>query len=138
PVLVYDLRSAVLSTGFVIGSGTLVIQVPVSQFGICSADRLAAPAQSTNDDINLSMVISPNPVSLNSPVLQLKMNSPAEQQIEIRITDMLGREVLNQKVVITQGESVQQIQLPSGISAGVYTMSISGNGVNENHRFVME
>jgi hypothetical protein len=51
---------------------------------------------------------------------------------------MLGREVLNQQISIAEGESVQQVQLPSGLSAGVYNMSISGNGVSENHRFILE
>ncbi|MFN8712646.1 MAG: T9SS type A sorting domain-containing protein [Bacteroidota bacterium] len=80
----------------------------------------------------------PNPVTLSNPTLNLSLNSPTEQQIEIRITDMLGREVLNQQLVVAEGETLQQIQLPSGISAGVYNMSISGNNVSENHRFVIE
>lgn len=86
----------------------------------------------------VSSELYPNPVSVSSPLINLNLNSATEQQIEIRITDMLGREVLNQQIVIAEGESLQQLQLPSGLSSGIYNLSISGNGVSENHRFVME
>ncbi|MGL5891449.1 MAG: T9SS type A sorting domain-containing protein [Bacteroidia bacterium] len=91
-----------------------------------------------NTENSVSSELYPNPVSLTSSIINLNLNSASEQQVEIRITDMLGREVLNQTIVVTEGESLQQIQLPSGLSAGVYNMNITGNGVNENHRFVME
>jgi hypothetical protein len=82
--------------------------------------------------------IFPNPVSISAPLLNLQMNSSAEQQLEIRITDMLGREVLNQQLIITEGNSAQTIQLPSGIEAGVYTLTLTGTGVRESHRFVIQ
>jgi Secretion system C-terminal sorting domain len=131
--------------------GTLAMVLPVFTlngtvltYNICNAVTVlgGSNARLANTTIEteatLQSSVFPNPVSLSSPVLQLKMNAPAEQQIEIRITDMLGREVLNQQISIAEGESVQQIQLPSGLSAGVYNMSISGNGVSENHRFILE
>jgi hypothetical protein len=103
---------------------------------IATGSNLRTPETPGNNTV--SSTLYPNPISLNFAVLNLNLNSPTEQQIEIRITDMLGREVLNQQISITEGESVQQVQLPSGLSAGVYNMSISGNNVNENHRFVIE
>ncbi|MGL5890285.1 MAG: T9SS type A sorting domain-containing protein, partial [Bacteroidia bacterium] len=86
----------------------------------------------------VNTVIYPNPVSFSSLILNLNLNSVTNQQIEIRVTDMLGREVLNQQINITEGKSVQQIQLPSGLSAGVYNMSINRNNIIENHRFILE
>ncbi|MCU0436256.1 MAG: T9SS type A sorting domain-containing protein [Bacteroidia bacterium] len=85
-----------------------------------------------------SVSVFPNPLSLINPLLSLSLTSPAEQQIEIRITDMLGREILNQQILVTQGQSLQQIQLPKGVTAGVYSIHITGEGLTENHRFVIQ
>jgi Secretion system C-terminal sorting domain len=128
------------------GSTSLALSMPQQafMFQLCYAVTIASGSNArlanTTDETEAALQSSvfPNPVSLNSPVLQLKMNAPAEQQIEIRITDLLGREVLNQQLVVAEGETLQQVQLPSGLSAGVYNMSISGNSVSENHRFVIE
>jgi Secretion system C-terminal sorting domain len=114
----------------------------VTIFNYCNAAAVIggsnARISQQDETSEVNAALFPNPVSLSNPTLNLKLNSPTEQQIEIRITDMLGREVLNQQISITEGESLQQIQLPSGLSAGVYNMSISGNSVGENHRFVIE
>jgi Secretion system C-terminal sorting domain len=118
-----------------------VIQPPPTITPLCFNVTLAGGSNARaaeNTENSVSAELYPNPVSLNSAILNLNLNSPSEQQIDIRITDMLGREVLNQTIVVAEGESLQQIQLPSGISAGVYNLSISGASVNENHRFVIE
>ncbi|MFN8712644.1 MAG: T9SS type A sorting domain-containing protein [Bacteroidota bacterium] len=112
--------------------------VNVLCFNVTIATGSNARTAETQETNVVSSTLYPNPVSLSAPVLNLNLNSPTEQQIEIRITDMLGREVLNQQITITEGQSLQQVQLPSGLSAGVYNMSISGNNVSENHRFVLE
>ncbi len=131
------------ATGNVGGSTLLLnVQLPASVTQICFAVTIAggnnARTAETQESNAVSSTLYPNPVSLSAPVLSLNLNSATEQQIEIRITDMLGREVLNQQISIAEGQSVQQIQLPSGLSAGVYSMSISGNNVSENHRFIIE
>jgi hypothetical protein len=127
---------AVASTNLLL---TLVSTPTIST--LCFSATIATGSNAREAQIaepSASSGLYPNPVAVNAAVLNLNLNSPTEQQIEIRITDMLGREVLNQTIVVAEGESLQQIQLPSGISAGVYNMSINGNGVKENHRFIME
>jgi hypothetical protein len=131
------------ATGSMFGT-TLAMNIPQQAFVIqlCYAVSVAGGSnarqtQSTGTE-STETSLYPNPVSLNSPVLQLQLNSPAEQQIEIRITDMLGREIMNQQILLTEGKSLQQIQLPADITAGVYLLSISGNGVSETHRFAVE
>jgi hypothetical protein len=126
-------------------SGTsLALSTPQQAFMIqlCYAVTIAGGSNARlaqhNETSGIESNLYPNPVSLNSPVLQLSLNSPAEQQIEIRITDMLGREIMNQQLMLTEGKSVQQLQLPSTISSGFYLLSITGNGVNETHRFAVE
>ncbi|MCU0433099.1 MAG: T9SS type A sorting domain-containing protein [Bacteroidia bacterium] len=129
-----------------VSSTSLALSTPQQAFmtQLCFAQTVfggsnARQASTGNDaETSVNTSLYPNPVSLSSPVLQLKLNSPAEQQIEIRITDMLGREVLNQQLMLASGESLQQIQLPSEITSGVYLLSISGNGINETHRFAVE
>lgn len=127
-----------------VGFSNLLATIPAAAnvnvlcFNIAIATGSNARTAETQETNTVTSTLYPNPVSLSAPVLNLSLNSSADQQIEIRITDMLGREVLNQQIIVAQGESVQQIQLPSGLSAGVYNMSINGNLVNENHRFIIE
>ncbi len=114
----------------------------VTIFNYCNAAAVPGGSNARfaeqDETAEVNSALFPNPVSLSNPVLNLSLKVAEEQQIEIRITDMLGREVLNQQISITEGQSVQQIQLPSGLSAGVYNLSIIGNNVSENHRFVIE
>ncbi|MGL5889649.1 MAG: T9SS type A sorting domain-containing protein, partial [Bacteroidia bacterium] len=93
---------------------------------------------SQEETSEINAVVYPNPVSLSNPILNLNLNSVTDQQIEIRITDMLGREVLNQKTIITEGQSLQTLQLPADIRAGVYLIMLNGEGIYETHRFVVE
>ncbi|MGL5891189.1 MAG: T9SS type A sorting domain-containing protein [Bacteroidia bacterium] len=92
--------------------------------------------QEETSDVNAG--VYPNPVSLSNPILNLNLNSATDQQIEIRITDMLGREVLNQKPIITEGQSLQTLQLPADIRPGVYLIMLNGEGIYETRRFVVE
>jgi hypothetical protein len=91
-----------------------------------------------NNEVTSETSVYPNPVSVSAPALNLSLNSPVDQQIEIRITDMLGREVLNQKIIITSGQSIHQLLLPSSISSGVYNLSILGESFSEQQRFTVE
>jgi hypothetical protein len=87
---------------------------------------------------NAETSLYPNPLSQSEPALNLSLHSPVDQQIEIRITDMLGREVLNQKIIITSGQNIHQLLLPSSISSGVYNLSILGESFSEQQRFTVE
>ena len=135
---VNSLRSAITSPGLFIFQATLVNQAAVSQVENCILGRYAGNADSDNESITTEATIYPNPLSASSPLLNLNLHAPVDQQIEIRITDMLGREVLNQKIIIAGGQSIHQIQLPSSISSGVYNLSILGESISEQHRFTVE
>ncbi|MCA6365243.1 MAG: T9SS type A sorting domain-containing protein [Bacteroidetes bacterium] len=108
---------------------------------LCFAVAIAGGSNARNAENEVpasATQVYPNPVSVASPMLSLSFNSPVEQQLEIRITDMLGREVLNQKIFVAEGETISQLQLPSGLAEGIYNLQISGNGISETHRFIVE
>ncbi|MGL5890141.1 MAG: T9SS type A sorting domain-containing protein, partial [Bacteroidia bacterium] len=129
--------------------GTLAMVMPVFTLGgsvltynICSAVTVIGGSNARiaqqDEASEVNAAVFPNPVSLSNPILNLNLNSASDQQIEIRITDMLGREVLNQKTIITEGQSLQTLQLPADIRAGVYLIMLNGEGIHETHRFIVE
>jgi hypothetical protein len=111
----------------------------VTQLCFAAAIAGGSNARTAENEVTASETkLYPNPVSATSPMLSLSLNSPVEQQLEIRITDMLGREVLNQKIIVAQGETISQLQLPSGLAEGIYSLQISGEGLSETHRFTIQ
>jgi hypothetical protein len=126
------------------GGSTLVATTPLSATMNVICFAVVVPGGSNlrvaNNDIEQTTLTSlyPNPVSASSPLIQIQLTSSADQQIEIRITDMLGREVHNQQIMVTEGQSLHQIQLPSGLGTGMYNLNVINGEAVENHRFVIE
>jgi hypothetical protein len=115
----------------------------VTIFSYCNAVSVAGGSNARNaapiaEETDNSTQVFPNPVSITNPLVQLLIHSPSEQQIEIRITDMLGREVMNQQIMVAEGQSVQQIQLPHGISTGAYNITVTAGDRSENHRLLVQ
>ena len=125
-------------------SSPLIASIPAfpAMNNLCFAIALPggsnARVAGSADAVSNSTSVFPNPLAAASPLLSLKLSSPVDQQIEIRITDMLGREVLNQQILVAAGESVSQLQLPAGLAEGIYSMQISGEGFKEIHRFTIQ
>jgi hypothetical protein len=55
----------------------------------------------------------PNPVLAGASGLQINLYLPADEQVQFRIIDINGREIVNQTITVSEGNSTQNIVLPS-------------------------
>lgn len=81
---------------------------------------------------NLHVIkVQPNPFEQEIKV-QLRLRSAA--QVELRLTDLRGLEVLRNRVSLSMGEQVLPVKAPVGLSAGVYILEILTGSDNNIHR----
>ncbi len=71
-----------------------------------------------------SIAVYPNPITDHQFQLRLRDLTPGGYQLEV--TDMLGRQILNQSVQINQENSTLPILLPKGQTQGLYLIKLSG------------
>lgn len=79
-----------------------------------------------------SMSVFPNPVQQHQFQLRLRDLNPGGYQLEV--TDMLGRQVLNQSVQISQENSTLPVMLPKGQTQGLYLIKLSGTSSRESYQ----
>ena len=66
----------------------------------------------------------PNPILDHQFQLRLRDLTPGGYQLEV--TDMLGRQILNQSVQISQENSTLPVLLPKGQTQGLYLIKLHG------------
>jgi hypothetical protein len=119
---------------------------PLSTLGLFTHCNAVAVAGGSNarlisqqeEPAGVALLMYPNPISVSDAQLTLQFTSPGTQQIEIRITDMLGRVVMNKQMDVLEGLVSTQIQLPSGLAEGVYNLQLTGDGISETQRFIVK
>jgi hypothetical protein len=79
-----------------------------------------------------SMSIYPNPILNNQFQLRLRDLIPGGYQLEI--TDMLGRQVMNQAVQISLENSTMPVVLPKGQTQGLYLIKLSGTEIRQSYQ----
>lgn len=116
----------------------------LSLFTYCNAVTVAGGSnlrlinQDEEDASQSALLVYPNPASVTDAQLTVQLTSQVAQQIEIRITDMLGREIMNKQIFVAEGLTNTQIQLPSGLAEGVYNLQISGEEIYQSLRFMLK
>ncbi len=80
----------------------------------------------------------PNPLPARQSVLNLPINSPIDQMIQVTVTDLTGRVVLRRSIAAGEGESLQPLALPE-LPPGIYALGLAGEGFDEAQiRFAVE
>ena len=79
-----------------------------------------------------SMSIYPNPILNNQFQLRLRDLLPGGYHLEI--TDMLGRQVMNQAVQISLENSTLPVVLPKGQTQGLYLIKLSGTESRQSYQ----
>lgn len=87
-----------------------------------SVTEKAAPVPATSS--KGSIAVYPNPIQDNQFQLRLRDLQPGGYQLEV--TDMLGRQVLNQSVQVNLENSTLPVLLPKGNTQGLYLIKLSG------------
>ncbi len=77
-----------------------------------------------------SMIIFPNPTDA---ILNLKWQVTATEKGEVTITDLLGRQVYTNTILLTEGNGTSQIDL-SGFTSGSYIISIKSANINYTNK----
>lgn len=96
-------------------------------------------AENLNEEENSSISsIWPNPISTSELALNISLNLTLEQQVQFRVVDLNGREVFNQQVYVSEGNSNTRLDLPANLSTGVYILQIVEANEIKNHRFIIE
>lgn len=87
-----------------------------------SVTEKAAPVPATSS--KGSIAVYPNPIQDNQFQLRLRGLQPGGYQLEV--TDMLGRQVLNQSVQVNLENSTLPVFLPKENTQGLYLIKLSG------------
>lgn len=125
-------------------SRVFILQGPVNTYPICSALTVVGGSNvrlgNASDELQYetASTVFPNPVSQANPYIFLSFKSSYEQQIEIRVIDLAGREISNQQISVAEGELQQQINFSTSMSPGIYFMTVFANGSTETHRILVE
>ncbi|MCU0436120.1 MAG: T9SS type A sorting domain-containing protein [Bacteroidia bacterium] len=122
---------------------TFTLLGPVVTYPICNAAVVAggnnARIAADNEDVAMSNVsVYPNPVIAGSSPLQIVLDTPAEGEVQLMLTDITGREVLVKTIVATEGENRYELALPDDIRKGVYILAIRGAGINDMRKILVE
>ncbi|MGL5891450.1 MAG: T9SS type A sorting domain-containing protein, partial [Bacteroidia bacterium] len=137
-VLLPNFNSLVVSQLLIAQSTNLTAFAPCTAVTVPGGSNARIANEETEVEQTPVVSIFPNPVSVNSSALQLKLVAPQTGEVQLRITDMLGREVITKTIIAAEGESIYPVELPKTLTAGLYSISITGAGVNEVQRFVVE
>ncbi|MGL4596878.1 MAG: T9SS type A sorting domain-containing protein [Bacteroidia bacterium] len=132
------IRSAAVSGGLVISSGSLSANLPVAQLNVCTVDRLPAPSNPEETPLTSSIAVSPNPVSSFSDQLTVNLNLLQPDKISYRILDVQGREVYTMNQTLPEGSSQVILALPQDLPTGIYIINIVGEFVNHTERVIIE
>lgn len=79
------------------------------------------------------LVLYPNPMTGDD--LNVILNLSNEENIQIQVYDLAGKQILSQKMIVPQGESTIQVSLPE-IASGMYKVTFSSNAWTANKYFV--
>lgn len=81
-----------------------------------------------------SLNVYPNPSSEN---LTLKLNLTEQKEINIALVDITGKTILTETKQLAQGESAVNLNI-GNLSKGIYFVKLSGSGINENRKIILE
>ena len=86
-----------------------------------TVDLISRQTPGNNDN---TISIFPNPVTNNQFMMQFSQLAPGDYTI--RITDVMGREIMQQPVTISNDNQTQLIRLSSANARGVYLVKVTG------------
>ena len=86
-----------------------------------------------NSAIN-GIQLMPNP---NNGVFHLNFNTDIQNAVQVRINDMIGKEVYNQTFVSISGKVSQDIDL-SNIQKGIYMVEIDAGSSKANTKMIIQ
>ncbi|MEO6455721.1 MAG: T9SS type A sorting domain-containing protein [Ginsengibacter sp.] len=84
----------------------------------------------------LIISLSPNPIE-RSGHLMLKFNADKTSQMNVRVSNMQGRSILETTMYATEGVNNGHLML-GNISAGSYSISFELNGIKETHKIIVK
>lgn len=94
-----------------------------------------SPVRSINNLGSISIQLSPNPVA---DVLKLNIAGNATQNLQVVVTDMLGKPVITKQLMAAPGTTVQQLNI-SQLSKGSYVVKvITRAGDATSYKFIKE
>lgn len=99
-----------------------------------NANRSINPDQGEEESMETNTVVYPNPSNGNVNVF---INAPGESGYTIRVVDVAGRIVHSEEVSAAAGENNYNVDL-KGFTNGIYSVLISGDGINEVNRISIQ
>jgi hypothetical protein len=72
----------------------------------------------------LEMSVYPNPASGN---FFINVTDVAQGEAHLQVSDLLGRTMMQKKIMLTEGITNFEVDLPDGIETGIYTLTLAAN-----------
>lgn len=97
--------------------------------------RLANP-----DDLGMiGSTLFPNPVSRNSPLVNLAFSVPGYgDAVELELYNSLGQVVMHKRETLGDGQTTLQVNLGDALSTGVYSLVVRREGELTTHKISVE
>ncbi len=121
PIVLTSSNPTMMSASFI--QHTLSMTITPITTGIINTSASAA-----------GITLYPNPTS---SVLNIEWSNLNNTTAEISITDITGREIMKTTTAITQANGTAPLNL-SGLTKGIYMISIKANGVNYNNKIQIQ
>ncbi len=84
------------------------------------------------NDNNISLY--PNPAN---DKLNIEINIPGQPEIEVSLSDLLGREIINQRFILDQKSNLKTLDL-NGISKGLYILKIHSGSASFSKKIIID
>ncbi len=118
------------------GSHTISVEVTTAD-GCTSGDSVTVELKNCTsigeNSAPVSLAIYPNP---NHGTFTLELSSNSADKVNVKITNVAGVVVFEQRNVTVNGNRKQQINL-SGLAKGVYSLSVNGNGYRTSKKLII-
>ena len=111
--------------GIAVGSDQVVITDSVAQAGLAGVQAFT----------DISLLPNPNKGTF---IVKGTLSSPADEILEITVTDMLGQSVFRDALQTRGGKLSAEIQLNGTLATGLYLMDLKGRTGHTKFRFVVE
>jgi hypothetical protein len=126
----------------IVGLRNLVWQTIAMQNAIiCTANAVAggSNARIANSGEFAVSSLFPNPVSADNAIINLTFDLPGvNDAVDIELYNSLGQLVKHTQETLGDGQTLLRVDLGSGLSAGIYTMTVRRNGEMISHKISVQ
>lgn len=87
-----------------------------------------------NIEAKNNFTIYPNPATKQ---FSFQLNNPEDEMLQIQVSDLLGKTIINQSMPHKATDKVYTLQLPLGLNPGIYTVKVIGSKFTNSSKLII-